>query len=101
MGKKDKRRKSSENRKPREDFEESFESSKRTNTEDEREVRSSRLGSIQVKLNYSSKQSSSIISKPKPSLTSTVQEKLLRLSGQIRLNDHGVQEGKRKSVQER
>merc|ERR1719392_185364 len=66
-----------------------------------KKVRSSRLGSIQVKLNYSSKQSSSIISKPKPSLTSTVQEKLLRLSGQIRLNDHGVQEGKRKSVQER
>jgi len=50
-------------------------------TEEGREVKSSR-GCIQVKLNYnSSKQHKSTVG-AKPSLTSTVQEKLMRMAGQ-------------------
>jgi len=69
--------------------------------EDEREVRSSKMGSIQVMLNNNSSKQN-IPTMAKPSLASTVQEKLLRLAGGVQGKEvERGEERRMKSVKER
>merc|ERR1719376_167750 len=69
--------------------------------EEDREVRSSKMGSIQVKLD--NKRNKQIVpTVTKPSLASTVQEKLLRLAGGVQTKEMDRREEDRmKSVRER
>merc|ERR1719483_957152 len=52
-------------------------------SEDEREVKSSREGLIQVRLDNSSSRLGSTLGSSRSSLTSTVQANLLKLAGQV------------------
>lgn len=56
---------------------------KRDSSEDEREVKSSREGLIQVRLDNSSSRVGSTLGSGRSSLTSTVQANLLKLAGQV------------------